>query len=153
MKKTFLALIATAALSLLAEATALSSAEQEGPGISRLRSKCDNNNTLACVNLAMAYYSGDGVKQDYEKAKELNSKACNLGDGWGCTTLGASYEYGKGAEQDYKKATELYSKACDLKNSIACGNLGVLYYSGKGVKQDYKKSNRIAFQSLRFARR
>ncbi|WP_297880977.1 SEL1-like repeat protein, partial [uncultured Campylobacter sp.] len=78
MKKIFLALIATAALSL-AEATALPSAEQEDPGISRLQSECDSNNTLACVNLAMAYYSGDSVKQDYEKAKELNSKACNLG--------------------------------------------------------------------------
>uniref|UniRef100_UPI00261D5B3E tetratricopeptide repeat protein n=1 Tax=uncultured Campylobacter sp. TaxID=218934 RepID=UPI00261D5B3E len=99
MKKIFLALIATAALSL-AEATALSSAEQEDPGISRLQSECDSNNTLACVNLAMAYYSGDGVKQDYEKARELNFKACSLGDGWGCTTLGASYEYGKGAKQD-----------------------------------------------------
>ncbi len=99
MKKIFLALIATAVLSL-AEAAALSSTEQEDPGISKLRSKCDNNNTLACVNLAMAYYSGDGVKQDYEKAKELNSKACNLGDGWGCTTLGASYEYGKSEQAD-----------------------------------------------------
>ena len=140
MKKIFLALIATAALSS-AGTTALSSAEQEDPGISKLQSECDSNNTLACVNLAMAYYSGDGTKQDYEKARELNSKACSLGDGWGCTTLGASYEYGKGAEQDYKKAAELYSKACDLKNSIACGNLGVLYYSGKGVEQDYKKAS------------
>ena len=87
MKKIFLALIAAAAVSS-AGATALSSAEQDDPGISKLRSKCDNNNTLACVNLAMAYYSGDGMKQDYEKARELNSKACNLGDGWGCTTLG-----------------------------------------------------------------
>lgn len=44
--------------------------------ILELQSSCDNKNMSDCYELGNAYSFGDGVKQDYKKAVELFSKAC-----------------------------------------------------------------------------
>ena len=63
------------------------------------------------------YFGGEGVKADIKKAKELFSKACELGDGDGCNNTAFLYEQ----EKDIKTALKLYKKACDLGHQIACG--------------------------------
>ena len=123
MKKIFLVLVAM---------TALLSAEQSDFDINELQNRCNNNNATVCTGLGTAYY----LRQDYKKAGELYSKACDLESGEGCFNLGGLYINGKGVRQDYKKASELYSKACDLGNGVGCFNLGFLYKKGLGVRQD-----------------
>ena len=58
-----------------------------------------------------------GYDADIKKAKELFSKACELGDGDGCNNTAFLYEQ----EKDIKTALKLYKKACDLGHQIACG--------------------------------
>ena len=78
----------------------------------------------------------EGAAQDYQKAAELYSKACKLGNGAGCSNLGFAYANGHGVKQDYAKASEFYAKACDMGNGGGCYNLGNLYAQGRGVKED-----------------
>ena len=37
-----------------------------------------------CSVLGDLYYNGEGVKQDYKKASEFYSKACEMGEAKGC---------------------------------------------------------------------
>lgn len=45
----------------------------------------------------------EGAAQDYQKAAELYSKACKLGNGAGYSNLGFLYDNGSGVAQDGKK--------------------------------------------------
>ena len=69
----------------------------------------------------------EGAAQDYQKAAELYSKACRLGNGAGCSNLGFAYANGRGLKQYYAKASEFYVKACDMGNGGGYYNLGNLY--------------------------
>ena len=63
-------------------------------------------------NLALLYYGGNGVKQDYSKALELVRKAeDNHGHPMSQNMIGTMYYYGQGVTKDYVKAKEWFSKA------------------------------------------
>jgi TPR repeat protein len=94
----------------------------------------------AMFNLGKSYESGDGVAQDYGKAREWYEKAAAKDNSDGMNHLGLLYEQGQGVAQDYSKAREWYEKAAAKDNSNAMTNLGVLYDNGQGVTRDYGKA-------------
>jgi uncharacterized protein len=69
-------------------------------------------------NLGSLYANGQGVAQDYTKARELFQKAADKGDAMGMTDLGLLYENGQGVAQDDGKARELYENAAKQKMEI-----------------------------------
>ena len=91
-------------------------------------------------NLGLLYERGQGVAQDYAKAREWYEKAAAKGDAIAMSNLGGLYGGGRGVAQDYAKAREWSEKAADKGNAIAISNLGLLYESGQGVAQDYAKA-------------
>ena len=44
-----------------------------------------------CINLGDAYYNGDGVTKDFNKAAQLYQKACDSGNIAGCIVLQKLY--------------------------------------------------------------
>ena len=100
----------------------------------------NRQNAEEYYNLGIMYGKGDGVAQDYAKAVELFTKACDGGYAGGCFNLGFMYYKGDGVAQDYAKAVELYTKACDGGSAGGCFNLGTMYDNGDGVAQDYAKA-------------
>ena len=115
MKKIFLPLIAASVL-------------LNGTDLDALQKECDGEKSASCYELGVLYDNArEGAVQDYQKAAELYSKACNLGNGAGCSNLGFLYDNGSGARQDYAKASDFYAKACKLGNGGGCYNLGNLY--------------------------
>ena len=86
----------------------------------KLESSCDNGDMGACFYLGKLYYTGEGVKQNYQKAAELWKKACDGGNPSACGALGILYEEGKGLRQDYAIAKEYFGKACDLGDQLGC---------------------------------
>ena len=97
---------------------------------------------MGCTALGDMYYYGYGIKQDYIKAREFYTKACESirGVASACTNLGILYDKGMGVKQDFAKAQTLYIKGCELGSGASCGNLGLIYYQGKNVKQDFNKA-------------
>jgi len=122
MKKIFLVLVAM---------TALLSAKQNDFDVNELQNRCNNNDATGCLRLGVAYDFGEGVRQDYKKASELYSKACDLGFDRGCFNLGVLYTYGQGVKQDKSTAKEYFGKACDLGDQLGC--------------DEYKKLNEQGF--------
>jgi TPR repeat protein len=69
------------------------------------------------------YNNGEIVAQNYTKAVELFTKACDGGHTVGCNNLGVSYHEGKGVVQNDTKAIELFTKACNGGDELGCNNL------------------------------
>lgn len=45
---------------------------------------CEQEDTSSCFQVGYAYYTGNGVKQDFTKVKAFYSKVCDLGEDLGC---------------------------------------------------------------------
>ena len=71
-------------------------------------------------NLGLLYDNGQGVAQDYVKAREWYEKAADKGDAGAMSNLGALYDNGRGVAQDYAKAREWYEKAADKGDATPC---------------------------------
>lgn len=89
---------------------------------------CNNEDMDACSNLGVRYFHGQGVQQDYSKAKELFERAC-ISDqpiAIACFDLGVMYVLGNGVSKDRIKAKELFKKSCDSGLSEGCKNYTIL---------------------------
>ena len=49
--------------------------------------ECKSKNFKSCYEVGLMYASGDGVKQDTNKAKEFYKRACDGGSSEGCVSL------------------------------------------------------------------
>lgn len=70
--------------------------------------------------LGTMYYNGQGVQQDYQKARQWYEKAAAQGESSAQFCLGLLYENGHGVRQDLATAKEWYGKACDNGNQGGC---------------------------------
>ena len=91
-----------------------------------------NQNTAAEIyELGVAYYEGDSVPEDDDKAFEWYTKAADQGLDVAQLNIGGLYENGYGAPQDYDEAFEWYQKAADQSNQEASNRIGRLVMNGK----------------------
>src|SRR6516165_6111355 len=81
-------------------------------------------------NLGVAYEKGDGVAQDYAKAREWYEKAVVKGDASSMNRLGWIYSNGLGVARDDAKAREWYEQAAAKGDTTAMFLLGALYNEG-----------------------
>ena len=102
--------------------------------------KAERGDSDAQFEVGRMYAVGEGVKQDYKKAREWFEKGAAQKNRVALDWLGWLYDNGYGVKQDYKKAREYYEEAAALNNGDALRKLGDMYYFGRGVKQDYKKA-------------
>jgi TPR repeat protein len=100
----------------------------------------NEGNAEAMFNLGLLYANGQGVTQDYVRAREWYEKAAEKGFPSAMGNLGVLYHNGQGVAQDYVRAREWYEKAADEGNAEAMFNLGLLYANGQGVTQDYVRA-------------
>ena len=108
--------------------------------IASLMRRAEKGNAEAQFELGTAYYNGDGMEQNYEKAFEWYTKAAEQGMAEAQFKLGICYDNGQGVTQNYKKAVEWFTKAAEQGFAEAQYNLGNCYYNGQGVRQNYKKA-------------
>ena len=76
-------------------------------------------------NLGLLYTKGEGIAQDYDKAREWYQKSANAGNAYAMTNLGLRYREGLGVAQDYEKPRELLEKAADAGLAQAMKQLGL----------------------------
>jgi TPR repeat protein len=100
----------------------------------------DRGDAISMFNLGLLYADGQGVTQDYVRAREWYEKAAEKGFPRAMGNLGLLYQNGLGVAQDYAKAREWYEKAAAKGDANAMFSLGGLYESGAGVAQDYAKA-------------
>ncbi|MCA9627874.1 MAG: sel1 repeat family protein [Myxococcales bacterium] len=105
---------------------------------------CEGGNLLACHNYGFAYYMGQGVPQDYARARDLFTRVCEGGEAVGCSGLALLYAEGHGVPQSNATAFELYNMACNAGEFLyGCPFLGRFYQQGLVVPQDIEKARAL----------
>ena len=91
-------------------------------------------------NLAMNYKTGDGVPQDFVKARTLFNEAAARGDGDAYYQIGLLFEYGQGVQKTYDTAFKCFQKAAEYGNANAMYKMGRFYELGYGIEQSFTKT-------------
>lgn len=123
-------------------------------GIEWYTKAAENENIEAQNYLANAYFYGDKVAKDYDKAfywfkKATKSHFCGNFVDYGDSLyhLGLSYLYGLGVGANQEKAVKLFTLASKHKNPKADFCLSLCYENGLGVNQDYEKAFKSYLES------
>ncbi|MCB1276147.1 tetratricopeptide repeat protein [Prosthecobacter sp.] len=109
-------------------------AEQEG-----VRGVHYADNDLAC---ALAYFRGDGIRQDFVEAARWFRMAADQGQTEAKFYLGECYANGWGVDPDLEEAAFWYRQAADGGHPTAQLCLGVCYATGKGVRIDDQEATK-----------
>ena len=110
--------------------------------IELLRNAAENGEIAAQFQLGTAYYTGQGVPQDFQEAIKWYRKVAKKGFAAAQHNVGVAYSQGKGVPQNHKEAALWYRKAAKQGDSRSQNNLGSMYRIGKGVRQDYSEAVR-----------
>lgn len=94
---------------------------------------CKLNDAAACSAIGDIYYGGDGIKQDYAKARQWYNKACDLNNVDACGLLGYMYFTGTGVAQNHDQYMKYYAKQCTLGGKKGCETVAM-----NGQKRDKK---------------
>ena len=86
--------------------------------------------------LAMLYWQGKGVRQDFGQAHGWLLKAAQMDHPGAQAKLGFLYTDGNAVAQDYSEAFQWFTKAARNGNVDGQYNLGIFYYYGWGVEKD-----------------
>lgn len=114
--------------------------------IDEIKENALKNNVLFQIKMvALSYYEGEGVEQDYEEALKLFLYLLDHGDTSVLSYLGYMYENGLGAEEDIFKAIDYYEQGCLIQDQKCIYYLGMCYLQGKG----YVKNERMALSCLK----
>ena len=92
-----------------------------------------------CI-LGFMYVQGDGVEQNYKKAREFFELSAGQGNEGAFYNLGVMYVQGDGVEQNYKKAREYFELSALRGDANAAYNLGVMYFTGDGTEREFEKA-------------
>jgi uncharacterized protein len=102
----------------------------------QLQAKAEQGFVKEEVELASAYFNGNGVAQDPKLAAYWYQKAAEGGNPEAQNLVGYFYEVGLGVPADPARALHWYQLAAASGLPDATLNLGVLYVLGVGVEKD-----------------
>jgi uncharacterized protein len=109
---------------------------------SETRARADQGDMAAESKLALMYYKGKGVAQDYAAAAIWYRKAADQGYAKAQFNLGDLYFRGEGVPQDYAEAVKWTRMAADQGDLRGQDGLGYMYSNGVGLPQDYAEALR-----------
>jgi uncharacterized protein len=113
---------------------------RQASDLKKWQDRAEKGDVKAQKELALLYFDGWFVTQDYVQAFNWFAKAANQGDYVSQGYLGKMYEQGHGVPQDYATAVRWYRKAADQSSDSSRTSLGVMYEEGRGVPQDYAQA-------------
>jgi TPR repeat protein len=105
--------------------------------LSEWRPLAEDGDAQAQLHLGLLYANGNGVSQDYTKARQWYKKAAVQGYAMAQANLGNLYADGKGVPKDEIKGAEWIRKAAEQRDPNGQVSLGDMYRDGRGVPQDY----------------
>lgn len=105
--------------------------------VTKLIEKTEKGDPEAMWELAEAYFRGDGVAQNDDKAFVLYKKLENIDPNkYVLCRLGQCYFYGFGVNADSTSGIAYFKRAADKGNGVANYELGCIYRDGKVVNRD-----------------
>jgi len=101
-----------------------------------LRTKAEQGDADAQLQLGAVYANGEGVPTDPIEAVKWYRKAAEQGNAYAQHLLGLSYGTGNGVPKDPIEAVKWYRKAAEQELALAQFSLGLSYANGNGVPKD-----------------
>ncbi|MGG9999890.1 tetratricopeptide repeat protein [Pseudovibrio ascidiaceicola] len=111
-----------------------------------LRLQAEQGDADAQYQLGRAFWAGEGVALNYEKAFYWLTKANEQEHVDARVPLATMYERGYHVFADYKRAAELYFEASQQGDDWALAQLATMYISGEGVKKDVNYGLKLLHQ-------
>ena len=99
----------------------------------------ENGDAEAQCKLADAYFLGNGMEQDEQKAVEWFRKSAEQGHAVAEYALGNCYLLGRGIEKDEAEAFRWFLKSAEHGYALAQYTVGSCYMAGLGVSSDQEK--------------
>jgi len=111
-------------------------------GVSTWEQGCALGSLWSCALAGKHYLTGDGVKKDAARAKELFERGCgDKSKNWdSCRLLGEMYEAGNGVAKDAAKAVDYFERACPAES---CDRAAEILWTGKGMPKDEARAKAI----------
>ena len=109
-------------ITIFLAAAILSVSAMAAPDFNQNQKLANQGDAAAQYNLGLMYDKGEGVRQDYLKARQWYEKAANQGYAQAQFNLGVIYYHGKGVRQNIATAKEFFGKACDNGFQEGCDN-------------------------------
>lgn len=120
----------------LGPATATAAASQSAPlaqlsasDVSTLERACESGNGAECQQLAIRYYSGQGLPLDLTRAASFFQRACELGQRGSCAHAGGLYLSGKHSPSDPVRLASLVAAACEADGGVDGCSMAAYMYS------------------------
>lgn len=107
------------------------------------RSAAEQGNARAQWDLAVMYYDGEGVPQNYTEAVKWFRMSADQGFAKAQCNLGEMYYIGESVAQDYTEAFKLFRLSADQGNLRGQFFLGMMYYNGQGVEKNDTEAARL----------
>src|SRR5208282_2631496 len=115
-------------------------APNSAPDLTALQQSADKGDAEAQFELGRAYFNGNGVPQDFNKAFELFQKSADQGNMKAENNLAVMYERGSGTKQDFAEAVKWYRKSAEQGNPLPEDHLALMLEHGKGVQKDCREA-------------
>lgn len=129
---------------------ALSREAEKTKDIQGLRHRAEERETEAQMQLAICYYHGNGIPQDYEEAFQWALRAAIQGNDEAEDFVGMCYLQGKGVEKLPTEGVKWLLKAAYQGNAESQTTLGIIYEFGEeGVPQDMNKAGHLYVQAAK----
>jgi len=116
--------------------TANAADHRSDSAMTQMRSRAEAGDARAQSELALIYYRGRGVTEDYKEAVKWFRRAADQRDARAEFYLGIMFADGQGVPQNRAEAAKWFRFAADSGNAEAQYNLGLAYATGEGVPLD-----------------
>ncbi len=104
--------------------------------VARDKARAAKGDTAAMFHMGLYYCYGQGMPQDFIKAKTWLQKAADKGHTASMVQLGIMNMAGKGGKKDPVKALAFFRKAAKKGDGVAMNEIGMIYEEGDGVPKD-----------------
>jgi TPR repeat protein len=135
-----LALLLTA---FVATAAPAASDPAGSPDMPALQKAAKEGDAAAQFQLGRAYYRGNGVERDPQKALELIRKAADAGNPDAIDSMGFFYANGEIVQLDENQAVEWFRRGAEAGSARSKLNLGLLLRQGKTVQPSAAESLKL----------
>ena len=98
--------------------------------------RAEEGDAKSQLDIAVAYFSGDYVKENHEEVAKWMLKAAENGLAKAQFGAGLLYDNGDGVKLSHEEAAKWYLRAAEQGYADAQCNIGVCYTLGRGVEQD-----------------
>jgi len=106
-------------------------------------------NSKGQYNLAISYYYGIGIKQNFKRALKYFQKSAQQKNPKAQYALGTMYLTGKSVQQNFMMAMYYFKQSSKQKHILATIMLSAMYKFGIGCRLDEKKSKEL-INKIRF---